>query len=91
MRLHQVGASQAEVWPFAATVLRGSGNRLDWVRQRLGLSDKQVSLGLDWCHAVHHVSLALAAVLQGVERQRVFQEIAQMAQGPAAGRRSWMN
>jgi hypothetical protein len=38
------------------------------VRQRLGLSDKQVSLGLDWCHAVHHVSLALAAVLQGAER-----------------------
>src|ERR1019366_5125399 len=50
-------------------------DRLDWVRRRLGLSDKQVSLGLDWCHAVHHVSLALALVLQGAERKRVFKKL----------------
>ena len=41
----------------------------------MGLSDKQVSLGLDWCHAVHHVSLALEPVLRGVERKRVFKKL----------------
>lgn len=50
-------------------------DRLAWVQKRLGLSDKQVSLGLDWCHAVHHVSLALALVLQEAERKRVFKKL----------------
>jgi hypothetical protein len=75
MRLHQVGAAQAEVVAFRCDGAPWIWDRLDWVRQRLGLSDKQVSLGLDWCHAVHHVSLALEPVLQGAERKRVFKKL----------------
>jgi len=75
MRLHQVGASQAVVVAFRCDGAPWIWDRLAWVKTRLGLSDQQVSLGLDWCHAVHHVSLAVAAVLQGAERQRVFKKL----------------
>ena len=75
MRLHQVGAAQAEVVAFRCDGAPWIWDRLAWVKKRLGLSDKQVSLGLDWCHAVHHVSLALEPVLQGAERKRVFKKL----------------
>jgi hypothetical protein len=75
MRLQQVGAAQAEVVAFRCDGAPWIWDRLDGVRQRLGLTDKQVSLGLDWCHAVHHVSLALEPVLQGAERKRVFKKL----------------
>jgi hypothetical protein len=71
MRLHQVGASQATVVAFRSDGAQWIWDRLDWVKKRLGLSDKQVSKGLDWCHAVHHVSLALEAVLEDVRAQGV--------------------
>jgi hypothetical protein len=75
MRLHQMGASQAEVVAFRCDGAPWIWDRLDWVKKRLGLSDKQVSKGLDWCHAVHHVSLALEPVLEGAERKRVFKKL----------------
>jgi hypothetical protein len=75
MRLHQVGASQAEVVAFRCDGAPWIWDRLDWVKKRLELSDKQVSRGLDWCHAVHHVSLALEPVLEGAERKRVFKKL----------------
>src|SRR6266436_6368634 len=75
IRLHQVGAAQAEVVAFRCDGAPWIWDRLDWVRQRLRLSCKQVSLGLDWCHAVHHVSLALASVLPEAERKRVFKKL----------------
>src|SRR5271154_7172311 len=75
MRLHQVGAAQAEVVAFRSDGAPWIWDRLAWLKKRLQLSDKQVSLGLDWCHAVHHVSLALAAVLQGAERKRVYKKM----------------
>jgi hypothetical protein len=49
--------------------------RLAWVIQRLGLKDKQVSRGLDWCHAVHHISLALELLVESAERKRVFKKL----------------
>ena len=75
MRLHQVGASQAEMVAFRADGAPWIWERLEWVIQRLGLKAKQVSQGLDWCHAVHHISLALEAVLEGTERRRVFKKL----------------
>jgi hypothetical protein len=75
MRLHQLGAAQADVVAFRCDGAPWIWDRLAWVGQRLGLKDKQMSLGLDWCHAVHHVSLALALVLPGAERQRVFKKL----------------
>jgi len=75
MRLHQVGASEAEVVAFRCDGAPWIWDRLDWVQQRLGLSDKQVSRGLDWCHAIHHVSQALALMLEGAERKRVYKKL----------------
>ena len=75
LRLHQMGASQAEVVAFRADGAPWIWDRLAWVSKRLGLSEKQVSLGLDWCHAVHHISLALAPLLADAERDRVFKKL----------------
>lgn len=75
MRLHQVGASQAEVVAFRADGAPWIWDRLEWVRKRLGLKKSQVSYGLDWCHAVHHVSLALESLVSETERPRVFKKL----------------
>jgi len=76
MRLHQVGASQAEVVAFRADGAPWIWDRLDWVTRRLGLSSKQVSKGLDWCHAVHHLGLVLAALVADESaRKRIFKKL----------------
>ena len=80
--LHQMGAAQAEVVAFRCG--RGPvdlGSACVGESSVLGLTDKQVCLGLDWCHAVHHVEAGLGA---GADRRRAqtgVQETAQMAQG----------
>jgi hypothetical protein len=75
MRLHQLGAAQAQVVAFRADGAPWIWDRLDWVIRRLGLCTKQVSKGLDWCHAVHHISLALESLLEETERRRVFKKL----------------
>lgn len=75
LRLHQLGAKQAQVIAFRADGAPWIWERLEWVRRRLGLRAKQVSLGLDWCHGVHHISLALAPLLEAGERKRVFKKL----------------
>jgi hypothetical protein len=75
MRLHQMGASTASVVAFRADGAPWIWDRLEWVCKRLGLTAEQVSTGLDWCHAVHHVSLALEPLLEGAERRRVFKKL----------------
>lgn len=75
MRLHQVGASNAEVVAFRADGAPWIWDRLEWVRKRLGLKKRQVSLGLDWCHAVHHISLALEPLVAETDRKRVFKKL----------------
>jgi hypothetical protein len=75
MRLHQVGASQAEVVAFRADGAPWIWERLEWVTKRLGLKKSQVSYGLDWCHAVHHVSLALESLVSEPDRKRVFKKL----------------
>ena len=75
LRLHQVGAAQASVVAFRADGAPWIWDRLEWVIRRVGLKAKQVSRGLDWCHAVHHISLALEPLVQGAERQRVFKKL----------------
>ena len=75
MRLHQVGASQAEVVAFRADGAPWIWERLEWVSKRLGLKKSQVSCGLDWCHAVHHVSLALEALAKEEDRKRIFKKL----------------
>lgn len=75
LRLHQAGAAQAKVVAFRADGAPWIWERLEWVRQRVGLRAQQVSLGLDWCHAVHHVGLALGLVVAEGERKRVFKKL----------------
>lgn len=75
MRLHQVGASQAEVVAFRADGAPWIWERVEWVRKRLGLKKSQVSYGLDWCHAVHQVSLALGVLVSEAARKRVFKKL----------------
>jgi hypothetical protein len=75
MRLHQVGATQAEMVAFRADGAPWIWDRLDWVTRRLGLSSNQVSKGLDLCHAVHHISLALEPLVNETERKRVFKKM----------------
>jgi hypothetical protein len=76
MRLHQLGAAQAKVVAFRSDGAPWIWDRLEWVRRRVGLTEKQVSLGLDWCHAVHHIGLALSPLkLEESERKRVFKKL----------------
>jgi hypothetical protein len=73
MHLHRLGAAQAEVVTFLADGAPWIWERLEWVEKRVGLSSRQTVRVLDWCHALHHVSLALEALgLQSKERQRVY-------------------
>jgi hypothetical protein len=75
MRLHQVGAAQAKVVAFRCDGAPWIWDRLDWVIGRVGLKKSQTSRGLDWCHAVHHISLALAVLVGEAERKRVFKKL----------------
>jgi hypothetical protein len=76
LRLHQVGAAQADVVAFRNDGAPWMRERLARVIQRLGLKTSQVSCGLDWCHAVHHISLALEPlVAEAAERKRVFKKM----------------
>ena len=75
MRLHQVGAAQANVVAFRSDGAPWIWDRLDWVIRRVGLKAKQVSRGLDWCHAVHHISLALEPLVEEADRKRVFKRL----------------
>jgi hypothetical protein len=61
--LHRMGAAQARVVTFLADGAPWIWKRLDWVIAQVKLDPKRVVEVLDWCHAVHHLSVALAALL----------------------------
>ena len=68
--LHRLGAAKAKVVSFAADGAPWIWARLDWVIAQVKLDPARVVEVLDWCHGVHHLSLALAALdLTGDERQ----------------------
>ena len=76
MHLHRLGAARAEVVQFVSDGAAWIWERLAWVVERVGLDDKKVAYALDWCHALHHVGLALAAVaLPAGEHRRVFKKL----------------
>lgn len=76
MHLHRLGGARAERVIFLADGAPWIWDRTDWVRQRVGLKKTQVVQVLDWCHAVHHVSLALEALgLPAEERQQRYREL----------------
>jgi hypothetical protein len=57
--LHRLGAAKALVVTFTADGAPWIWARLDWVITRVELEPARVVEVLDWCHAVHHLSLAL--------------------------------
>jgi hypothetical protein len=76
MHLHRLGAARAAVVAFVADGAPWVWERLPWVVRRVGLDEQKVAYALDWCHALHHVGLALAAVgLAAAEHRRVFKKL----------------
>jgi hypothetical protein len=76
MHLHRLGAAQASVVVFLADGAPWIWERLGWVVKRVGLDEEKVAYALDWCHALHHVGLALAAVgLAEAEHRRVYKKL----------------
>jgi hypothetical protein len=60
--LHRLGAPRAKVVTFAADGAPWIWARLDWVIARVKLDPARVVEVLDWCHGVHHLGLAVAAL-----------------------------
>ena len=76
MHLHSLGAAQAEVVVFIADGAPWIWDRLPWVVRRVGVAEERVAYALDWCHALHHVGLALAkAGLPAEDHRRVFKKL----------------
>jgi hypothetical protein len=67
--LHRLGGARALVVTFAADGAPWIWARLDWVIACVKLDPARVVEVLDWCHAVHHLSLALAALGLGENRR----------------------
>ena len=83
--LHRLGAAGAAVVTFLADGAPWIWERLAWVEQRVDLPADRVVRVLDWCHAVHHVSLALEALgLSANERQHWYRQLrGQLRKGQA--------
>lgn len=78
MYLHLFGAASAEQVSLGADGAPWIWERWDWVTQRVGLETQRVTKVLDWCHAVHHISLALEYVVpEADERRRRFKKLRQ--------------
>ncbi len=67
--LHRLGAAKAKVVTFAADGAPWIWARLDWVIAQVKLDPARVVEVLDWCHGVHHLSLALAALNLAEDRR----------------------
>ena len=67
--LHRLGGARATVVTFTADGAPWIWARLDWVIAQVGLEPVRVVEVLDWCHAVHHLSLALQAAGLSEERR----------------------
>jgi hypothetical protein len=74
--LHRMGGAGARVVTFAADGAPWIWKRLDWVIAQVKLDPNRVVEVLDWCHAVHHLSVALAALpLTESQRKGLYQRL----------------
>jgi hypothetical protein len=74
--LHRMGAAGAKVVTFVADGAPWIWKRLDWIVAQVKLEPSRVVEVLDWCHAVHHVSVALAALpLTESQRKGLYQRL----------------
>jgi hypothetical protein len=71
--LHRLGVAQAELVVFISDGARWIWDRLEWIERRAGLDSSKTLHVLDFCHAAHHISLALAALgLTANVRQKTY-------------------
>jgi len=76
LHLHRLGAADAKLVTFLSDGAPWIWDRWEWVEKRVGLKAERVVKVLDWCHAMHHVSLALAALgLPEKERQPLYRQL----------------
>ena len=74
--LHRMGAAKANVVTFAADGAPWIWKRLDWIVAQVALDPCRVVEVLDWCHAVHHVSVALGSLpLAEDERKELYKRL----------------
>lgn len=75
MHLHRLGAAQAASVTFGADGAPWIWDRIERIVELAGLQNVAIHQVLDCCHAVHHVSLALAAIgLTAAERLPLYRE-----------------
>jgi hypothetical protein len=82
--LHRLGAAGANVVTITADGAPWIWARLDWVVAQVGLEPVRVVEVLDWCHAVHHLSLALQA--SGLSEEERTQRYARLRRSLKKGR-----
>jgi hypothetical protein len=82
--LHRLGAARANVVTVTADGAPWIWARLDWVIAQVGLEPARVVEVLDWCHAVHHLSLALQAL--GLSEEERTERYAQLRRSLKKGR-----
>jgi hypothetical protein len=68
--LHRLGAAEAELVVFVSDGAHWIWDRLEWIEQRAGLDPSRTVHVLDFCHAAHHVSLALQTLGWGEAQRR---------------------
>ena len=74
--LHRLGAARAERVVFIADGARWIWDRINWIVKRAGIDTGRVQQVLDFCHAAHHISLALEALgYAGPERQSEYRRL----------------
>jgi hypothetical protein len=74
--LHRMGAAEAHLVTFVADGAPWIWKRLDWVIDQVKLDRDRVVEVLDWCHAVHHLSVALARLpLTESQRKGLYQRL----------------
>jgi hypothetical protein len=75
MHLHRLGAAKAQSVTFVADGATWIWDRIDSIVRLAGLVDVPIFQVLDCCHAVHHVSQALAALgLSKEERNPLYRQ-----------------
>jgi hypothetical protein len=80
--LHRLGAASATSVAFLSDGAPWIWDRLAWVQQKVGLAEKQTHRILDWCHATHHVSLALEHLqLSDAVRNEMFPRLRKQMRG----------
>jgi len=75
MHLHRLGAAAATRVAFMADGAPWIWERIEGVLKQVGVPAKRAHYVLDWCHALHHISLALEKVkVDKTERRRLYQK-----------------